>query len=179
MREHEALLRPREPDVAEPPLLLEPLLLDRARVREDALLHPDEEDRAELEALSVVERHESDEAALLLDGVLIGEERNLLQKLREGRALRILLVLARDADKLLEVLGSPLRLDRALGLECLQVAALLEHALEELGHRELERAGHGRLHERAELVDRLERRAATAGLFRVVERLPEREPVGV
>src|SRR6185295_19340915 len=150
MREHEALLRPREPDVAEPPLLLEPLLLDRARVREDALLHPDEEDRAELEALSVVERHESDEAALLLDGVLIGEERNLLQKLREGRALRILLV-----------------------------AALLEHALEELGHRELERAGHGRLHERAELVDRLEGRAATAGLFRVLERVPEREPVGV
>src|SRR5438874_2589037 len=41
-------------DVAEPPLLLDPLLLDRARVREDPLFHADEVDGAELEPLRVV-----------------------------------------------------------------------------------------------------------------------------
>src|SRR5918992_1322431 len=51
VRQRELLLGAREPDVAEPPLLLEHLLLERARVREDALLHADHEDGAELEAL--------------------------------------------------------------------------------------------------------------------------------
>ncbi len=40
----QALHRTRHPDVAEPSLLLHALLLDRAGVREDPLLHPDDED---------------------------------------------------------------------------------------------------------------------------------------
>jgi hypothetical protein len=39
-----------------------------------------------------------------------------LQEVRERRFVRVLLVLARHADELLEVLDPPLRLDRALGL---------------------------------------------------------------
>ena len=44
-----------------------------------------------------------------------------------------LLVLARDADELLQVLDPPLGLDGPLGLERLDVAGLLEDALDELG----------------------------------------------
>src|SRR5919109_2710297 len=41
VRQRQVLLRTRHAHVAEAPLLLELLLLERARVREDALLHPD------------------------------------------------------------------------------------------------------------------------------------------
>jgi hypothetical protein len=74
VREDEPFLRTGEPDVAEPPLLLQALLLDRPRVRKDTLLHADEEDRAELESLRVVQRHQRHEAALLLDRILVGIE---------------------------------------------------------------------------------------------------------
>ena len=58
----ERQLAPRAGDrhVAEAALLLEVRLLDRARVREEVLLHPDHEDRVELEALRVVQRHQRD-----------------------------------------------------------------------------------------------------------------------
>src|SRR5512132_3073582 len=46
----------RDPDVGEPPLLLEVLLVQRAGVRERPLLHPNYEDVVELQALRVVER---------------------------------------------------------------------------------------------------------------------------
>jgi hypothetical protein len=71
VQQRQPLLRTREPDVREAPLLLERLLLDRARVREDALLQPDHEDGAELEPLRVVERHERHERALASDRVLV------------------------------------------------------------------------------------------------------------
>src|SRR5204862_7024474 len=51
----ELALRARDPHVAEPPLLVEVARLDRAHVREDALLAADHEDDRELEALGIVE----------------------------------------------------------------------------------------------------------------------------
>ena len=57
--------RARDADVAEPPLLLERALVERARVREDALLAADDEDDRVLEALRVVERHQRDQAAVV------------------------------------------------------------------------------------------------------------------
>ena len=80
MRQRQQLPRARHADVTEPALLLDPLLLDRAGVRKDALLHPDQVDGAELEALGVVQRHQRDEALLLADRVLIRVERDLLQE---------------------------------------------------------------------------------------------------
>ncbi len=64
-----------------------------------------------------MERHQRDEALLAAERVLVGEERDLLEEVREARLVRGLLVLLRDADELLEILDPPLRLDRALGLE--------------------------------------------------------------
>src|SRR6202008_1161398 len=89
------------PDVAEPPLLLDPLLLDRARVREDALLHADQVDRAELEALRVVQGHERDERAVAADRVLVGVERDLLEEGRESLVFRLGLLspLSRGTDR--------------------------------------------------------------------------------
>ena len=101
------------------------------------------------------------------------------RKLREARLVRGLLVLLRDADELLEVLDPPLRLDRALGLERVDVAASLEHALDELGHRQLERAGHQRLDQRAECLHGLQRRRPHAGFLGELGRLPERDAVRV
>ena len=106
-------------------------------MREDPLLHPDQVDGAELEALRVVQRHQRDERGVAADRVLVGVERDLLQEGREGRVLRLLAPLARDRDELLEVLHAALRLDRALGLERLQVAAALEDLLDQLRHLEL------------------------------------------
>src|SRR4051794_2257525 len=61
---------------------------------------------------------------------------------------------SRDLDELLEVLDAPLRLDRPLGLERVDVARLAEDRLEEVADRHallrpLAQAGH-RLHEPSE-----------------------------
>ena len=172
--QREPLHRARHADVAEAPLLLDALLLDRARVREDPLLHPDHEDRAELEALRVVERHQGDEAALVADRVLVGDERDVLQEAGERRLLGLLPVLARDADELLEVLDPPARLDRPLGLEGVERARLLEDALEELVGVELLRERHERLHRRVEAADRAARCGGDAGRLGIGHRLEER-----
>ncbi|TML07487.1 MAG: hypothetical protein E6G38_08830, partial [Actinobacteria bacterium] len=91
----------------------------------------------------------------------------------------MLLVLAGDADELLQVFDPALRLDRAFGFEGRQVAAALEHALEQVGHVELERAGHQRLHQGSELAHSLQRGRPHSGLLAELERLPERDPVRV
>ena len=95
------------------------------------------------------------------------------------RALGGGLVLEGDAAELEEVLDPPLRLDRPLGLERLEVAALLEHLLEQLGDGELERAGHQRLQQRVQAPHGLERCGADAGLLGLVERLEERDALRV
>ena len=65
--------------------------------------------------------------------------RDLLEELLERRDLALALELAvgvelaGDADQLLEVLDPALGLDRALRLERLDVAGLVQHRLEQLG----------------------------------------------
>src|SRR6476659_5642620 len=73
--------RARQPDVGEPALLLDVALVDRARVREHPVLHPDDEDDRVLEALRIVQRHQRDEALVVGEGVLGREQRELLQPL--------------------------------------------------------------------------------------------------
>ena len=148
-------------------------------MREDPLLHPDQEDGAELETLGVVEGHERDEALLLGERVLIRVERDLLEELRQARLRRRLLVLARDAHELHEVFHAPLRFDRPLGLERLEVAAALQHALDQLWDRQLERSRHEGLEQATEALHGLQRRGADAGLVGTRERLPHGDPLRV
>ena len=132
VRQREPLAGAGHPDVAEPPLLVLGVLLERALVREEPLLHADHEDDRELEPLGVVQRHQGDVRALGVERVLVGEERDLLQeRVERGLLLAAFLVLARDPDELLEVLDPALRLERALGLEHVHVAARRERLLEQ------------------------------------------------
>src|SRR6266540_3735214 len=114
-----------------------------------------------------------DDAFFAPNRVLVGVERDLLQEVRERRLIGGLLVLACDADELLEILDSALRLDRPFGLERLQVAAPLEGAFDELRDGELERPRLERLHHRAELLHGTQRRRPDAGLLRELGRLPQ------
>ena len=57
----------RDAHVGQAPLLLHVLLVERALVREDALLHAGDEHHRELEALGVVQRHQRDERARVGD----------------------------------------------------------------------------------------------------------------
>ena len=116
---------------------------------------------------------------LLGERVLVGEERDLLEELGEASALGGRLVLERDADELQEVLDAALRLDRPLGPKRVQVAAPVEHLLQELGHRQLERARHQRLEQSVQALDGLERSGADARFLGLAERLEEGDPLGV
>src|SRR5919107_3505285 len=122
----------RDPDVGEPPLLLEVLFVQRAGVRERPLLHPNYEDVVELQALRVVERHQRHPAPLAREGVLLRVERLLLQEAGK-RGLRFdALVLAGCVYKLLQVLQARLGLDRVLRHELSPVARLVEDGPDQL-----------------------------------------------
>ena len=179
VRHRQPLLGPRHADVAEPPLLLDVVLLDRAHVREDPVLHPEHEHGAELQALGVVQRHQRDLAGALVGHVVLGRvQRDLLEELRQRRlvapAVRGDLVLARHADELLEVLDAAARLDRPLGLERLEIAGPLEHALDQLGDGDLQRDRHERLQQAAQRLHRAQRRCREADLLGAADRVPER-----
>ena len=134
VREVELALGARDAHVGEPALLLEVARLDRAHVREHAVLEPDDEHDPELEPLGVVEGHQRDDALVVAQVVLLGEERDLLEELLDRALLGGGVVLARHAHELLEVLEPPLRLDRALGPQRLGVAGLLERLGEQVAH---------------------------------------------
>src|SRR5438067_3152723 len=102
-------------------------------MRENSLFHPDHEDGAKLETLCVMQGHQRDLPAVVLavpQRVLVRVERDLLQEAAQRRLLSRAVVLARDADELLEILDAAARLDRPLGLERLQVAAAIEDRLD-------------------------------------------------
>ena len=63
------------------------------------------------------------------------------------------LELVRDAHELLQVLDTPVGLDRALGLERFDVAGAFQHQLEQRRHPETVTLGRDALNRREELVD--------------------------
>src|ERR687898_1662322 len=153
-------------DVGQPPLLLQPALVERPVVREQPVLAADDEHDREFEALGVVERHERHEALVVADRVRVREQRDLLEeRLRAAllAAAGLGVELARDADELLEVLDPPLRLDRPLGLERVDVAGLAQGLLEQLADRCLLRPLPQALHRRHEPAERLDGRLAERG----------------
>ena len=115
-----------------------------------------------------MQRHEGHEALVVAARVGVGHQRDLLQEEVEGVVLGAGVELARDLDQLLEVLDAPLRLDRALGLERVEVAGLVQDRVEQVADRDLllgalAQEGH-RGHEALEGPDR--RRAEPGHLAR-------------
>ena len=164
--EREVAHRAGDADVGEPALLLDAALVDRARVREHAVLHADDEDDRELEALGVVQRHQRHEALVVARCCprrraarsAAGTPRASRPRVRWRRTR------APTLHELLEVLDPALRLDRPLGLERLEVAGLVQHLLEQLADgRAAVRALLQPLHRRHEAVERLARRRAERG----------------
>ena len=151
--------------------LLQVALLDRARVRENALLAADHEDHLVLEPLGVVQRHQRREALLLAQAVLFGDQRDLRQELLQWGVrgipfqLAIGVELPGDADQLLEVLDPSLGLDGALGLQRLDVPRVAQDRLEQLGHRSVALGALAQARHRVgEPDDRLQRRRAEPGM---------------
>ena len=130
MRQRQPLLRARHADVAEPPLLLEPcssIERECGKIPSSIPIMKTARNSSPFALWSVIS---VTRLALAADRVLVGEERDLLEEAGERRLLGLLPVLPGDADELLQVLDPALRLDRPLGLERVEVAAALEHALE-------------------------------------------------
>ena len=119
------LLRAGDPDVGEPPLLLQLALVgQRPGVREHLLLHAGEEHHGELEALGGVQRHQRHHAAVVLavgDLVRVRDERDPLEEVGERAVRSGAVELARHRDHFLQVL-------HARGV--LQVLGVLEVGLQ-------------------------------------------------
>ena len=135
MEQVEAAARARDADVGEPALLGDAgvALLERARVRQQPLLHAGDEDDAELESLDLVQRDQGDARGLVAHGVDVADQRDVLEELHQPVGRRDVGVLGGEPDQLEDVRPALLALLGAV-LEHLAVAGLVEHALEE--HRQ-------------------------------------------
>ena len=79
------LARARHPDVAEPALLLDVVvLLERLRMRKDSFLHPGEKNDLELEPFRGVQRHQRD-ALLRLIAIEVADQRQRVEVVGERR----------------------------------------------------------------------------------------------
>ena len=125
--------RARDAHVGEAALLLHVLLVQRALVREHALLHAGDEHHRELEALGVVQRHQREQRAGVGERVAVAVQRDLLQEAVEAGLVGALVVLGGHADELLDVLEAALGLERLLRREGRLVAGLVEDAAHDLG----------------------------------------------
>ena len=84
-------MRARDADVAEPALFLETGgVVQRALVREEAVLHAAEEQQRELEAFRRVQRHQLHAVLVRLGLAVAGLEHGERQELRERRQLAVL-----------------------------------------------------------------------------------------
>ena len=86
-------------------------------MREDALLHADQEHDRELEALGRVQRHQDDLVLVAVELVGVGHERHLLEELAEAVNSRA------EPTSSPRFSIRPCRLDRVLGLHLGEVAA--------------------------------------------------------
>jgi len=124
-----------------------------------------------------VQRHEGDELARVDVGVGVRVQRDLLEEAVQRRVGGPTVVLDGDGEELLEVLEPAFGLERALPLELVLVARLVEDAAHDRGHRP---AGEARLqsldeaHEAEQSLDGGGRQARDA--LGIPGRLPEAHP---
>ncbi len=154
---------------------------------EGAVLAADDEDRVVLQPLGVVDGHQGDQLPFLLDRVLVGEQRDLLQELLQRRHFALPLALAVEVEltgrlgQRFEVLDPALGLDRALVFERFQIAGLAQHRLQDVGDRGAGvDPGFQQVDGFEEAGDRLDRGGAEARhLLGPLDHLPDRQPGGI
>ena len=131
------VLRPRDPDIAQPPLLLQLVFVAHAAlVREDPLLHPHHEHQRKLQTLGRVQRHQRHLAVQVLGLVNVRDQRDVLQEPPQARILLRLLEPLRKRHELHQVLSLGGVLSGAGGLQGPQVAAVLSDRPAQLGQRQ-------------------------------------------
>ncbi|MNX81717.1 hypothetical protein D3C86_1134120 [compost metagenome] len=130
MAQEQALLGAGDAHVAQPALLLDLVgVIEGALVREEPLLHPDQEDHRELQALGRVQGHEGD--GLALGGLIRVRDQGRGQQ--EGPQRGVVALLREEvsaAHQLLQVLDPGAALDGGVAAIVGQEAALVEHARE-------------------------------------------------
>ena len=144
---------------------------------EDPVFHAGEEDDGELQALRRVERHQGDDAVIVVGDLIgVGDERHPLEESGEAGLLRVALVLGGDRLQLGKVLDAGLVLGIMRGLELREVAGLLQGGLQ---HGRRARAG---LHEGAQVREQLREgddlRLRPGGQSRDVRGAVQRGPEG-
>ncbi|OPZ06052.1 MAG: hypothetical protein BWZ08_02359 [candidate division BRC1 bacterium ADurb.BinA292] len=95
----------RDPDIEQPPLLLEvPLVDDGALAREDRILHPDQEHDAELQPLGAVQRHQRN--GRLVRHVVLGiDQRHALEEIGKRCAGAVRLEVLQRVKQFADVLA--------------------------------------------------------------------------
>ena len=178
MRQEQAPLRARDPDIGEAPLLLELLLVvERPAVREQALLETGNEHHRELQPLRRVERDQHRGVGVSFVAVLVRDERGLLEQSVE-RVLGAQVVVAGRHRAQLEQVGPAFLAFLGTVREHRPVARRLEGLVEQLGEGQHPDPRSQPTDERRELGKRVPRARRELGLSpgRRLDRAPVRRP---
>ena len=105
---------------------------DRHVAGESIFLHSRHIDIIKLQPLRAVERHQKNVIAVRIHGVNIRNQRNLLQEFRERRVLRLLHIVRRLGDQLVDILNPRLVLVGSLLLQLRHVSGLADDHFQNL-----------------------------------------------
>ena len=122
------LARPRQADIGQPALLLEPgqaLVVERALVGEQAFLPARQEHGVELQPLGGMQGHDAHHVAARALGI-VGEQGHVLEE--GGQGVEFL----QGVGQLLQVLQPPLGLGRTIEAQHVGVAQLVQNGLDDL-----------------------------------------------
>jgi len=151
MGQEEPPLRPGDPHVRQPALLLElALVVEGPAVGERAFLEAGDEDDRELEALGRVEGDHRHGVGIARVRILVGDQGRLLEQPVEGVLGRQVVVAGRDRAQLEQVVPAVLALLGPVG-EHRPVAGALEDGIEQLGQRQQADSGPERADDRREI----------------------------
>ena len=179
--EGQLLLGPGHGHVAEPPLLLQLLLVVLGGgAGEDPLLHPHHVHHRELQPLGGVNGHHGDAVVAGLHAVQICVQGNLVQEAGEGGVLRLLLQEAQDVGfQLLNVLDAAPALHVVLLLQGLYIAGLVADGVVELRQGQLRARPPQAVDQVRELQQLGGRRFQLREQVRVADDLIQRRPLAL
>ena len=169
------LARPRQADIGQPPLLLEPgqaLVVERALVGEQAFLPARQEHGVELQSLGGMQRHDAHHVGVAAVGH-VGQQRHVLEESGQG------VELLQRVGQLLEVFQPALGFGRAVEAQHVGVAQLVEDGLDHLDMVHAVEHGAPAVEAADEVAQRLARPGLQlVGLERPARRLDQRDLLG-